>query len=204
MANDLRLEPKRALTRRDIRRQKARFRGDLIICLGLYVSLVCIYLLIVRAVNHQALLTGEESTVSFADVVALTRRFQFSHWSTNFGGHLFYWVASEVEPFFGLFYGRRWKAAAMALLAPLVFLTLRRRLGSGRLGAAIGALAVGLVPGVTAFPGWRPRMVWRQWAAWLACCWRRRNDVDGGWLQCSPRFPFHSMAQDLRGHWLSV
>jgi len=64
MANDLRLEPKRGLTRRDIRRQKARFRGDLIICLGLYVSLVCIYLLIVRAVNHQALLTGEESTVS--------------------------------------------------------------------------------------------------------------------------------------------
>ena len=39
----------------------------------------------------------------------------------------------------------------MALLAPLAFWTLRRRLGSGRLGAATGALAVSLVPGVTAF-----------------------------------------------------
>ena len=114
MVNDLRSEFERGLTRRDIRREKAQLRGDGIVCLGLYVALACIYLSIVRAVNHQALLTGEEATVSFADVVALTKRFQFSHWSTNFGGHLFYWVASEIEPFFGLFYGRRWKAEQLS------------------------------------------------------------------------------------------
>ncbi len=46
-ANDLRSQraPEHRLTRRDVRRQKAELRGDLVVCLGLYFALACIYLL---------------------------------------------------------------------------------------------------------------------------------------------------------------
>lgn len=60
----------------------------------------------VLAANHQGVLTGEEATVSFADVVALSERFQLSHYSTNFGGHVFYWVASKLDSSFDLYYAR--------------------------------------------------------------------------------------------------
>jgi hypothetical protein len=144
--------PVKPLTRRTAKRgERAQLRGDVALSVLLLLSVWLISIPSVLAANHQGVLTGEEATVSFADVVALSERFQLSHYSTNFGGHVFYWVASKLDPSFDLYYARWWKAAAMGGLAPLVFLTLRRRLGCARAAAALGALAVCLLPGVTAF-----------------------------------------------------
>jgi len=144
--------PVKSLRRRTSwRAERAQLRGDAALSVLVLLSVWLISIATVLAADHQGVLTGEEASVSFADVVALSERFQLSHYSTNFGGHVFYWVASKLDPFFDLYYARWWKAAAMGGLAPLVFLTLRRRLGCARAAAALGALAACLLPGVTAF-----------------------------------------------------
>jgi hypothetical protein len=124
---------------------------DLAIVFVLYALAAGVYLWIVQGANQQGTLSGEEASVSFVDVVAINERFQYTHYSTNFGGHVFFWLASYLDPVFGIFYGRRWKALAVALLCVLAYITLRRRLGSGRIGAVTGALTVALLPGVAGF-----------------------------------------------------
>ncbi len=117
----------------------------------LYGVVLVVYLLVVAAVNRQGRLTGEEASVSFADVVALTQRFQVTHFSTNFGSHVLYWMGSHLDPWFGLFYGRTVKAVLMATLAPLLFWTLRRRLSCRLLASVTAGLLGAILPGVLAF-----------------------------------------------------
>jgi hypothetical protein len=104
----------------------------------------------VAAVNAQQLLTGEEASVSALDVVAVPARFQPTEFATNFAGHVHFWAFSHLDPDIDLFYGRDGKALTMALLAPLAFLTLRRRLDCSRTTSVFGALLVALLPGVSA------------------------------------------------------
>jgi len=124
---------------------------DTVACVVLYAVVAAVYLLVVRSADVQQMLTGEEATVTFVDPIALEQRFQYTHYSTNFGGHVFFWLASLLDPSFDLFYGRAAKALALALAAPLVYLTLRRRLGTARVPAVVGALAAALLPGVVSF-----------------------------------------------------
>ena len=129
----------------------AALRSDLTVALALYVAVLVVYLLVVAAVNRQGRLTDEEASVSFADVVALTQRFQLTHFATNFGSHVLFWAGSHLDPWFGLFYGRTVKAVMMATLAPLLFWTLRRRLSCRLLASAVGGLLGAILPGVLAF-----------------------------------------------------
>ncbi|SFL48947.1 hypothetical protein [Geodermatophilus ruber] len=124
--------------------------ADAAIAAGLYAVAAAVGLASVAAVNAQGLLSGEEVSVSLLDVVAVPGRFQPTVYATNFAGHVQFWLFSHLDPSFDLFYGRTWKALAMALVAPLVHATLRRRLGCGRGPAALGALAAVLLPGVGA------------------------------------------------------
>ncbi|MGH3978807.1 MAG: hypothetical protein ACRDRZ_07380 [Pseudonocardiaceae bacterium] len=125
---------------------------DVLIAIGLYLLTLAIYLRAVAVVDGVQVLTGEEASVSIRDVLfTVEQRFQASVYSTNFGAPFYYWAASHLDPWYDLFSARRWKAAAIALLAPLVYVTLRRRLGCGRPAAAIGAGTVALIPGVAAF-----------------------------------------------------
>ncbi len=119
-------------------------------CVLLFAGAAALGLVSVAAVGTGGLLSGEEVSVSVVDVVALPAHLQPSPYATNFGGHVHYWVFSHLDPSFDLFYGRRWKALAMALLAPLVYLTLRRRLDCRPGPAALGAATAVLLPGVSA------------------------------------------------------
>ena len=121
------------------------------IATGLYACAAVTGLFSVAAVNTQQLLSGEEVSVSFLDVVGVSGRFQSSRYATNFAGHVQFWLFSHLDPAVDLFYGRTCKALAMALLAPLVYGTLRRGLGCRPAAAALGALGAVLTPGVDAF-----------------------------------------------------
>ncbi|TFV87499.1 hypothetical protein E4P40_11215 [Blastococcus sp. CT_GayMR20] len=124
--------------------------GDVALAAALYGVAAVLGLASVAAVNAQQLLTGEEASVSALDVVAVPARFQPTEFATNFAGHLHFWAFSHLDPDIDLFYGRDGKALTMALIAPLVFLTLRRRLDCGRTVSVFGALLAVLLPGVSA------------------------------------------------------
>lgn len=130
---------------------RARKLVEPVIVVVLYAVGLAVFLYSVATIDKLQVITGEEATVSFVNVIAIPARFQFTDYSTNFGGHLMFLIWSYLDPDLDLFYGRRWKAVTMALLGPLVYLTLRRRLGCGRLASATGAVAVLLLPGVYAF-----------------------------------------------------
>lgn len=151
----------------NVRTLGARLRGAWI-PVGLWLAALLVYAWLTQAVNASRLLTGEESSVAFLNVLGLDERFQFSFYATNFGGHVFYWVASHLDPSPDLFYGRRWKAAAMALVAPLVYLLLHRRGAVGRAAAATGAATAVLLPGVSSF-------------SWLAT----ENGLEAVWGLCA-------------------
>jgi hypothetical protein len=123
-------------------------------CGLLFLAAAAVDLSSVRAVGASLVLMGEEMSVSMRDVVfSVEQRTQATIWSTNFGALPYYWLASHLDPSYSLFSARRWKAAAMAVLAPLVYLVLRRRLGCRRASAVLGAVTVVLLPGVAMF-GW--------------------------------------------------
>lgn len=129
-------------------------RRDAAVAIALYAIAAALNLVSVWAVSRSLVLMGEEMSVSIRDVVfSVEQRAQASIWSTNFGAPVYYWIASHLDPSYSLFSARRWKAVAMALLAPLLYLVLRRRLGCGRPAAAFGGLVVALLPGVAMF-GW--------------------------------------------------
>ena len=120
----------------------------------LYLAAAAVNLVSVAAMDTGQILTGEEMSVSIRDVLfSVEQHAQASVWSTNFGAPVFYWVASHLDQDYSLFSARRWKACAMALLAPLVYLVLLRRLGCARPAATLGAATAVLLPGVAMF-GW--------------------------------------------------
>ena len=120
------------------------------ILLSLYAATATVYVLL--AVTAAPILTGEEAAVSMRDVVfAVEQRTQATVWSTNFWAPVYYWVFGLLDPAFNLFSGRQAKALALALVAPLVYATLRYRLDARRSVAVVGALAAVLVPGVAMF-----------------------------------------------------
>lgn len=128
-----------------------RAAPDLAIAVLLCVGSAVLGLVAAAAADRQQVLSGEELSVSMVAVVSVPAHFQPTVYATNFASHVFYWAFSEVDPAFGLFYGRTFKALAMSLLAPLVYLTARRRLGCGRPAAALAAATAVLLPGVSAF-----------------------------------------------------
>ncbi len=130
------------------------FRADVALLVGVCAVSAAINLISVKAVSTSLVLMGEEMSVSIRDpLFSVEQHAQASVWSTNVGAPLYYWFASHLDPSYSLFSARRWKAVAMALLAPLVYLTLRRRLGCDILAATFGGLVVALLPGVAMF-GW--------------------------------------------------
>lgn len=120
----------------------------------LYALALLVNILSIKAVTHSGVLMGEEMTVSIRDVLfSIEERAQASIWSTNFGAPTYYWLASLVDPQYSLFSARYWKSAAMALIAPILYLVLLRRLDFRRSTSAFGALTATLLPGVAMF-GW--------------------------------------------------
>ena len=139
-------------------RTRFRRRGlltyDLAVLFLLYAGAVAVNIGSVRAVSVTGVLTGEEMSVSIRDVLfTVQARTQASYWSTGFAAPFYYWLGSRIPHPFGLFDGRDLKAVTMALLAPLVYLVLRRRLGCTVGTSALGGIVVILLPGVTMY-GW--------------------------------------------------
>ncbi|MBF0314091.1 MAG: hypothetical protein HQK52_11800 [Oligoflexia bacterium] len=117
----------------------------------LYFLSLFAYFFLVVMVNHQQVLTPEEMTVAFIDPLFLEMRLQLDHYSTNFGGHLFYWFGHKLFPFGDLFYGRWWKAIFMSLAPVLFYLIAYKRYELSRQSAFMGALLFMLMPGVSGF-----------------------------------------------------
>lgn len=127
---------------------------DLAVLILLYVAAVAVNWGSVEAVSASGVLTGEEMSVSIRDpLFTVQARTQAGYWSTGFAAPFYYWVGSHVAHPFGLFDGRDLKAVTMALLAPLICLVLRRRLGCTFGTSALGGIIVVLLPGVMMY-GW--------------------------------------------------
>ncbi|GAA4919403.1 hypothetical protein EV188_103251 [Actinomycetospora succinea] len=116
---------------------------------GLYLAAAAWFMWLAAAASAQGVITGEEASVAHRDAMAIAMGWQPSVWSTNVAGQLFYWAAGLLTPEYGLLSPRPAKAVATALLVPLVFLVMRRRLGATRSGSAVAAVAVGVLPGVS-------------------------------------------------------
>lgn len=129
-------------------------RLDVAAVVALYLLAVLVNLASVRAVSTNLVLMGEEMSVSIRDVLfSVEQHAQASVWSTNFGAPVYFWIASHLDPSYSLFSARRWKAVAMALLAPIVYVAATRRLGCARAVGLLGGASVALLPGVAMF-GW--------------------------------------------------
>jgi hypothetical protein len=125
---------------------------DAVLLVALYTAALAVNLASVRAVAGAQVLTGEEMSVSVRDVLfTVDQRAQASPWSTNVGAPLHYWLASHLDPAYSPFSARSWKAAATALLAPLLHLVLRRRVDCTPAAAALGGATVAVLPGVAMF-----------------------------------------------------
>jgi hypothetical protein len=122
---------------------------DLVLPLVLFVLAAAWFLWLADGASSQGVITGEEASITHRDTMALAMGWQPSMWSTNAAGQLFYWAAGHLDPDYGLLYARKWKAVATALLAPLLYLTARRRLGCGRAGSVLAGGVVVLLPGVS-------------------------------------------------------
>ena len=123
-------------------------RADLVVAAVLLVVAALWFQWLVAGASAQGVITGEEASITHRDALALRMGWQPSVWSTNVGGQLFYWIAGHLDPDYGLLYARPWKAAATALLSPLLYVIARRRLSCGRgTGAVVGVL-IAVVPGV--------------------------------------------------------
>ena len=101
------------------------------------------------AASTSGVITGEEASISHRDALSVALHWQPSIWSTNFGSQVFYWAAGHLTPHYDLLYGRAAKALATALLAPLVYVVARRRLGCAMTSSIVGAVAVAVLPGVS-------------------------------------------------------
>lgn len=131
----------------EVRRSAERWTGrDVALVAALWLAAAAGYL--VLAVTSPEALGGEEASVSMRDVLfTVEQRVQASVWSTNWVAPAYYWLASHLDPSYSPGTGRQAKAVAMALLAPLVYATLRLRLACGRPAAVLGGALVVLLPG---------------------------------------------------------
>jgi hypothetical protein len=119
----------------------------------LYLVATAVNALSIDAVSTSQVLTAEEMSVSVRDVLfTVDARTQATPWST-FSAPFYYWIGSHLGQPFNLFTGREFKAITMALLAPLVYLVLRRRLGCDVVFSSFGGILVTLIPGVSMY-GW--------------------------------------------------
>jgi hypothetical protein len=123
-------------------------RLDAVLVVVLWAAAAAWFVWIVAGASTQGVLTGEEASITQRDGLALALGWQPSVWSTNAGGQLYFWVAAHLDPSFGPLYARKWKAAGTALLAPLLYLAARRRLGCGRAGALLAGVLGVVLPGV--------------------------------------------------------
>ena len=127
---------------------------DILMINLLYLVAAAVNSLSVDAVSTSQVLTAEEMSVSIRDVLfTVHAHSQATGWSTSFSVPFYYWIGSHLGEPFDLFTGREWKAVTMALLAPLVYLVLRRRLGCTVTLSAFGGVLVPLLPGVSMY-GW--------------------------------------------------
>ncbi|WP_018331532.1 hypothetical protein [Actinomycetospora chiangmaiensis] len=118
-------------------------------CVALWLAAAAWFCWLASAASSSGTITGEEASISLRDPLAILLRWQPSVWSTNVGGAAFYGLAGWLHPDPGLLSMRPAKALATALLAPLVYLVARRRLGCERPAAVAGAAGVALLPGVS-------------------------------------------------------
>lgn len=129
-----------------------RWNVELAILGVLYAITATVYVWL--AITAAPVLTGEEASVSMRDTLfTVEQHTQASVWSTNFWAPVWYWLVSHLDPSYSLFTGRQAKAVALALVAPLVYATLRFRLDVRRSVAVVGGVAAALVPGVAVFAG---------------------------------------------------
>lgn len=122
---------------------------DLAVATVLYVLAALWFRSLAAAASAQGVLLGEEASVGHRDGMAIAMEWQASIWSTNAAGQAFYWAAGHLLPDYGLLSVRPAKAVATALLVPLVYAVLRRRLGATRPAAVVGAPAVATLPGLS-------------------------------------------------------
>lgn len=128
--------------------EKSRPRASLAAA-SLYLIQLALTLALVLAANRQGLLTKEEASSAFVNPTFLQLRLQHHLYGTNFYAYVLFLFGGHLTT--GLFYARYVKAAAMAFLAPIVYLYLRRRFSFTFWEAFAAALAVGLLPGVMCF-----------------------------------------------------
>ncbi|HEY2196023.1 MAG TPA: hypothetical protein VGH76_27520 [Actinomycetospora sp.] len=124
-------------------------RTDLLLALGLYVVAAGWFLWLGAAASAQGVITGEEASITHRDAMSIAMAWQPSMYSTNAASQVFYWLAGHLDPDYGLLYARKWKAAATALITPLIYLAARRRLGCGRFPAVVAGVLVAVLPGVS-------------------------------------------------------
>lgn len=126
-----------------------RARIDVALALALYVLAAAWFLWLATAASRQGVITGEEASITHRDAMSIALRWQPSVYSTNVASQLFYWAAGHLDPSYGLLYARKWKALATALIAPLLFVVARRRLGCARPTAVLAGVLVAVLPGVS-------------------------------------------------------
>ena len=114
----------------------------------LFIINLIINFSVLSAVNTSGILTGEEASVSFRDSALLPARLQHNSQATNFGGHVYYYIASYLITPLDLFFGRTASAVGMATIAPLMFLVALSALAlSLPVSIGLGLLAA-LAPGI--------------------------------------------------------
>jgi len=124
----------------------------IIFCLTLLAGIaLAYYLSLVQAINLQKIVTGEEASVTFLDVVFLELRYQHNHFCTNIGGHVLFWIGSFLTPGASLFWGRYWKAFEMAFVPPLTFLFFVHRLRLSWQASLFACVCLVFLPGVSAY-----------------------------------------------------
>jgi hypothetical protein len=120
-----------------------------LLAVALYLVAAGWFLWLAAAASAQGVITGEEASITHRDAMSIAMAWQPSMYSTNVASQVFYWLAGHLDPDYGLLYARKWKAVATALLAPLLYLAARRRLGCGRFPAVVAGVLVTVMPGVS-------------------------------------------------------
>jgi hypothetical protein len=136
-------------TRRALAPHRVALVVDVVVPLALLAGAVAWNLWFASGASAQGVITGEEASVDHRDPLALALHWQPSIWSTNAGSQLFYLLAGQLTPDYGLLYARPVKAVAMAVLPVLLYLVARRRLDCRPATAAVGAAVATVLPGLT-------------------------------------------------------
>lgn len=117
---------------------------------ALFLAGLIVNFILVHDANLHGVLTAEEGSLTFRNVLFLELRQRYGPFDTNLGGHVIFWLGSKLHPAMHLFYARDVKAVAMAAAGPLMFL-LARRLGLGEIASVLAGLLLILMPGFSAY-----------------------------------------------------